>query len=74
LRGIGSGRVRKVTGLREVNEKVGELAVKSKLPKVGQPKTDHYEGEGYIIVRHPDTEVVKAAVKTIIETVHIEYA
>jgi len=25
-------------------------------------------------VRHPDTEVVKAAVKTIVETIRIEYA
>lgn len=74
LRGIGSGQVRRVTGVKEANAKVGRLAVKSKLPKVGQPKSDHYEGDGYVIVRHPDTEVVKNAVKTIIETIHIEYA
>ena len=48
--------------------------MKSKLPKVGQPKSDHYEGDGYVIVRHPDDEVVKAAMKTIIETIRIEYA
>ncbi|MFO0595576.1 MAG: ATP-grasp domain-containing protein [Myxococcaceae bacterium] len=74
LRGIGRGRVQRVTGVREANEKVGSLVMKSKLPKIGQPKTDHYEGEGYVIVRHPDTDTVKAAVKTIIETVRIEYA
>jgi biotin carboxylase len=74
LRGIGSGRVQSVTGVREANAKVGHLAVKSKLPKVGQPRSDHYEGEGYVIVRDPDTEVVKAAVKTIIETIRIGYA
>ncbi len=74
LRGIGSGRVRRVTGAKEANARVGKLVVKSKLPKVGQPKSDHYEGDGYVIVRHPDTEVVKAAVKTIIETIRIEYA
>lgn len=74
LRGIGTGRVRRVTGVREANQKVGALAVKSRLPKLGQPRSDHYEGEGYVIVRDPDTEVVKAAVKTIIETIHIEYA
>ncbi len=48
--------------------------MKTRLPKIGQPKSDHYEGEGYVIVRHPDTEVVKAAVKTIVETIRIEYA
>ncbi|MBS1152294.1 MAG: putative carboxylase, partial [Myxococcaceae bacterium] len=74
LRGIGTGRVRRVNGVKEANAKVGKLVVKSKLPKPGQPKSDHYEGDGYVIVRHPDTEVVKAALKTIIETIHIEYA
>jgi len=74
LRGMGRGRVQRVTGVAEANAKVGSLVMKSKLPKVGQPKTDHYEGEGYVIVRHPDTDVVKTAVKTIIETIRIEYA
>lgn len=74
LRGIGRGRVQRVTGVAEANARVGKMAVKSKLPKVGQPKSDHYEGEGYVIVRHPDTDTVKAAVKTIIETIRIEYA
>ncbi len=74
LRGIGHGRVRSVTGVKEANARVGKIAVKSKLPKIGQPKSDHYEGDGYVIVRHPETAVVQAAVKTIIETVRIEYA
>jgi hypothetical protein len=61
-------------GVKEADAKVGALAVKTRLPRIGQPKSDHYEGEGYVIVRHPDTEVVKAAVKTIVETIRIEYA
>jgi hypothetical protein len=71
---LGRGRVQRVTGVREANAKVGKLVVKSKLPKLGQPKSDHYEGDGYVIVRHPDDEVVKQAMKTIIETIRIEYA
>lgn len=74
LRGIGSGRVQHVTGVREANAKVGHLAVKSKLPRVGAPKSDHYEGDGYIILRDRDTDLVKNAVKTIIETVKVTYA
>lgn len=74
LRGVGRGRVQRVTGVAEANARVGKLVMKSKLPKLGQPKTDHYEGEGYVIVRHPDTDMVKAAVKTLIETIRIEYA
>lgn len=74
LRGMGHGRVQRISGLKEAQAKVGNVVMKTKLPRIGQPKSDHYEGEGYVIVRHPDTEVVKAAVKSIIETIRIEYA
>ena len=74
LRGMGHGRVQRITGVREANQEVGNLVVKSRLPKIGQPKSDHYEGDGYVIVRHPDTDVVNAAVKSIIESIRIEYA
>ena len=52
---------------------MGALVVESRLPTAGTPKSDSYEGDGYVIVRHPDTDVVKAALTTIIETVHIHY-
>ncbi|MFZ5442552.1 MAG: ATP-grasp domain-containing protein [Myxococcota bacterium] len=74
LRGMGRGRVQRVTGVKEAQEKVKGLVMKAKLPRVGQPRSDHYEGDGYVIVRHPDTEVVKRALKTLIETIRIEYA
>lgn len=35
---------------------------------------DSYEGDGYVIVRDPDTDVVKAAMTAVIENVQIEYA
>lgn len=74
LRGMGRGRVQRVVGVKEANEKVGALTVKARLPKLGQPKSDHYEGDGYVIVRHPDTDLVTRAVKAIVETIRIEYA
>ncbi len=74
LRGMGRGRVARITGVDRANEGVGRLVVESRLPKLGTPRKDSYEGDGYVIVRDPDTEVVKAAMKTIIETVRIEYA
>ena len=74
LRGIGRGRVVDVRGVDRANEQVGHLAVESKLPARGTPKSDSYEGDGYVIVRDPDTEVVKRAMATIIETIQIEYA
>ncbi len=74
LRGIGRGRVVVVHGVERANERVGHLVVDSKLPARGTPKSDSYEGDGYVIVRDPDTEVVKQAMTAIIETVQIEYA
>jgi formate-dependent phosphoribosylglycinamide formyltransferase (GAR transformylase) len=73
LRGVGGGRVSRVSGVAAVNERVGGLVVDSRLPALGTPRSDSYEGDGYVIVRHPDVEVVKSAMKTVIETIKIEY-
>jgi formate-dependent phosphoribosylglycinamide formyltransferase (GAR transformylase) len=74
LRGIGRGRVVGVHGVERANAAIGKLVVESKLPARGTPKSDSYEGDGYVIVRDPDTEVVKKAMTTIIESVQVEYA
>lgn len=74
LRGIGNGRVVNVTGVDQANEKIGRLVVESHLPVRGTPRSDSYEGDGYVIVRDPDTEVVKRAMQTVIETIRVEYA
>jgi len=74
LRGMGRGRVVGVGGVEETQRRVGHLVVEARLPKAGAPKSDSYEGDGYIIVRDPDTEVVRAAAQTIIETVRVHYA
>ena len=56
-----------------MHDKGEDLVMKARLPSRGEPRSDSYEGDGYVVVRDPDTEVVKAAVKTIIETISIEY-
>jgi len=73
LRGVGSGQVLRVTGADRVQELVGRLIVEARLPQPGAPRLDSYDGDGYITVRHPETEVVHAAMKTIIETIGVEY-
>lgn len=73
LRGIGHGRVVRVSGVEQANARVGRWVVDSRLPKPGTPRADSYEGDGYVIVRDPDTEVVKAAMAQIIETIRVEY-
>ncbi len=74
LRGIGRGRVASVSGVAEVNEAIGRYVLETKLPTLGAPKSDSYEGDGYAIVRDPRTEVVEHALATIIGNVKVRYA
>jgi len=74
LRGLGEGRVAKVEGLDEAQRKLGHLVVRAQLPQVGAPRRPGYEGEGYAMVRHPDTNVVKEALFELITTVKVHYA
>jgi phosphoribosylaminoimidazole carboxylase (NCAIR synthetase) len=74
LRGMGHGRVAHLQGVHEVHQAVGRMVVEARLPEIGSMKREGYEGDGYIIVRHQNTEVVKQALKTIIETVQVHYA
>jgi hypothetical protein len=74
LRGMGNGRVVSVTGVGEVNAMIGRHVAEAKLPTIGAPKSDSYEGDGYVIVRDPDTEVVKKALLAVIERVRVQYA
>ncbi len=73
LRGAGKGRIARVTGVAQANESVGHLVVESRLPRPGEPRSSSYEGNGYVIVRHPETRVVEAAMKTVIETIRVEH-
>lgn len=72
LRGQGRGRVARVRGFEEVLAELGPMVVESRLPKVGQVPSGTYEGEGFIIVRHPETEVVRQALGKIVSTVRVE--
>jgi formate-dependent phosphoribosylglycinamide formyltransferase (GAR transformylase) len=74
LRGAGSGRVAAVDGAARTQEAVGELIAEAKLPSIGAPKSDSYEGDGYVLVRHPDTEVVRSALQTVIDNIRVYYA
>ena len=72
LRGQGAGQVTAIHGLDTLPPEVTSLVVDSRLPRVGQPSSGSYEGDGYITIRHPDTEVVTAALKTLVSTVRVE--
>ncbi|SOC53785.1 ATP-grasp domain-containing protein [Ornithinimicrobium cerasi] len=72
LRGLGRGRVRGVHGLEEVWRELGDLVVDSRLPRPGAPSSTGYEGEGFITVRHRDTDVVREALDLIVSRVRVE--
>ncbi len=74
LRGQGGRRVAAVHGLDGAQRELGELVVEARLPQPGQPKADSYEGEGYVILRHPETDVVRRALERLISTVRVEMA
>jgi D-alanine-D-alanine ligase-like ATP-grasp enzyme len=74
IRGQGQGRVRRIHGIEAVQRHFGGLIVEAKLPNEGQPPSDSYEGDGYIIVRHPETEVVEHALQEIVKTIRVELA
>jgi biotin carboxylase len=71
LRGHGRGRVARVTGLEEVLVELDGLVVEARRPAAGQAASGTYEGEGYVIVRHPDTDVVREALRRIVGTVRV---
>jgi len=72
LRGQGRGRVRAVHGLDVVQREVGHLITDFKIPQIGQEAAGNYEGEGYIILRHPNTEVVRQALSRVVSVARVE--
>jgi hypothetical protein len=74
IRGQGRGRVRAIHGLDEAQQRFGDIVVEAKLPREGQPPSDSYEGDGYVIIRHPETSVVEDALAEIVKLIRVELA
>ena len=74
LRGQGQGRVRAIHGWDLVQRELRELITDAKLPETGTASSTSYEGEGFVLVRHPETRVVEEAVKRIVALMRIELA
>lgn len=75
LRGMGEGRIVAIHGLGEAQAGLKELGVdicEVHLPTIGQPRSSSYEGEGNIVIRHPDTEVVERGLHRIITSIRLE--
>ncbi|MGH8508424.1 MAG: ATP-grasp domain-containing protein [Gammaproteobacteria bacterium] len=74
LRGKGCGLVEHVDGIESVRQHLGELLVEARLPRIGTTKSATYTGDGFITVRHPQTQVVQDALQLIAHTVGITYS
>jgi hypothetical protein len=61
-----------VHGLDRLPPEVRSVVVESRLPEPGQLSSSSYEGDGYIIVRHPDTAVVTNALRRLVTGVRVE--
>lgn len=72
LRGQGTGRVVAIHGVEEMARSIGELAVEVRLPPRGAPAKGTYDGDGWVIVRHPRTDVVREALSKIVGTIRVE--
>lgn len=72
FRGQGTGRVAEVHGLDRAQAELGDLVVESRIPVKGQPRSDGYEGDGYAILRHPDTATVERALARVVSLVRVE--
>ncbi len=51
-----------VHGLDTLQRELGDIVVEAVIPRPGQSSTGTYEGEGHVVLRHPDTAVVEAGV------------
>lgn len=72
LRAQGKGRIRAIAGLEQAQSEFGALVVEAKLPEPGQPRGTGYEGDGYVLVRHPETRVVEAVLQRLVRTLRVE--
>lgn len=74
FRGQGRGRrIVSVDGLEAAVEQAGSALIELRSPKVGMPRADGYEGEGFAIVAARTTDEVKRALLALIENVQIRY-
>lgn len=74
LRGTGSGKIASIEEVEVVANGLGEMLMDLRAPVVGAGKADSYTGDGYVTVRHPETEAVENALDFIARTIRITYS
>jgi hypothetical protein len=72
LRGQGGSRIRAVHGIDDARRELGDLLVEVKLPAPGTPRGQTYEGDGYVILRHPETEAVEHGLARLLQLIRVD--
>lgn len=74
LRGPGSGVVEGVQGMESVELQIGDSLADVRLPQIGAARSVTYTGDGFITIRHPETQVVEDWLDLIARTIRITYS
>jgi hypothetical protein len=74
LRGLGCGIVEEVKGIENVTRELASSMVTSQWPQIGATKSATYTGDGYVTVRHSETQTVEDALDFIAKTICITYS
>ncbi len=72
--GRAGGVIRATHGLDRLSEQTRALVTDVQLPHAGFGARPSYEGDGWILVRHPETAAVERALSEIVSTVRVELA
>ena len=72
LRGQGSGRIRGIRGFEALRAELGPMLVEARLPEIGAVPSGSYAGDGYLIVRHPDTAVLARAIHEVVSRLKVD--
>jgi phosphoribosylaminoimidazole carboxylase (NCAIR synthetase) len=68
------GVIRAVHGVDRLSAATRALVVDAQLPVLGAGPRPSYEGDGWLVVRHPETAAVERALSEIVTTVRVELA
>ena len=74
LRSSGAGTVQHVDGIERVAQEFKDLLVDARWPRLGAPKSATYTGDGFVTIRHEQTETVQNALQRIAELIKITYS
>jgi hypothetical protein len=74
LRNAGAGTIERVDGIDLVEHEFKDLLREMRWPRTGASKSATYTGDGFITLRHPETEVVQQALQRIAQLVKITYS